>query len=311
MYMQLFIILFVLSIFHVGAQESSSSTFKYPNEIIVYDLPESSNGVKYRLYVRKPLIELNGDKKPTYFYFLDPLSLFVPASSMTANYEYFNYIPSAYFIGVGYQDEADGVPKKHNRTRDYTPTSFKPKDDKHFLSNSPADYEGSGGANEFIEVLKDEIIPFIEQRYGESEDRVLIGKSMSGLAAVHTLLTQPDLFNKYLIISSSLWWDDWFYDRSDRYVQKQIQSFNLAYPKETRVYLAVGSDEERFGLVTDHYVFANSLKNKRIKDLKVNLEVLDDEIHEGIFPGAFMRGILALYAEEEGMRKSATKMKWK
>lgn len=304
-------IFFICFLQDLKSQEIKPQPFRHPSNIDVYDLPESSNGVKYRIYVRKPLNELKVGELPSYFYFFDPLSLFVPATSMTTNYEYFDYIPSAYFIGIGYQDEADGISKKHNRTRDYTPTTFKPKDDKHFLSSTPAEYEGSGGADQFINVLKNEIIPFVENRFGRSSDRVLIGKSVSGLAAIHTLLTQPNLFKKYLIVSSSLWWDDYFNDRSDRYVQKQVSSFNLEYTDETRVFLAVGSDEEKFGLVTDHYVFVNSLKNKRIPNLKINLEVLNDEIHEGIFPGAFMRGILALYADEKGVRKSATKAEWK
>ena len=73
---------------------------------------------------------LNEGEQAAAFYFLDPLRTFVPAASMTVNYEVFDYIPSAYFIGIGYQDEADGYPKEHNRTRDYTPTAFEPPDDE-------------------------------------------------------------------------------------------------------------------------------------------------------------------------------------
>ena len=60
---------------------------------------------------------------------------------MTTNYEHFNYLPAAYYIGIGYQDEADGIAKEHNRTRDYTPTAFVPPDDSHFLAGNPASYE--------------------------------------------------------------------------------------------------------------------------------------------------------------------------
>ena len=71
------------------------------------------------------------------------------------------------------------------------------------------DYENSGGADAFLAVIEKQIIPFIENRFDVSQsDRVLIGKSMSGLAVVHTALSKPELFNRYLIISPSIWWDD-------------------------------------------------------------------------------------------------------
>jgi predicted alpha/beta superfamily hydrolase len=199
-----------------------------------------------------------------------------------------------------------------NRTRDYTPTSFSPDNDSHFLSNSPKDYVGSGGADDFLKVIRNEIIPFVESNFDvDKAERVLIGKSMSGLAAVHCLLTQPDLFNNYLIVSPSIWWDDWFDARSERYVMRQAKATNKElFGSDVRVYFAVGEDEERFGLVTDLYVLVNHLKNKRIDGLKINLEVLEGEIHESVFPSAFMRGIMGLYTEKKNYRPSASKIKW-
>ena len=109
-----------------AAGDVAKKPFAFPFDVAVYDLPTSSNGIRYRLYVRPPLREPAEGEQPSTFYFLDALRSFVPAASMTSNYEIFNYIPSAYFIGIGYQDEADGIPKEHNRTRDYTPTKFAP-----------------------------------------------------------------------------------------------------------------------------------------------------------------------------------------
>ena len=93
--------------------------------------------------------------------------------AMAFNYEHFIYIPAAYFIGIGYQDEADGAAKEQNRTRDYTPTKFTPPDQSHFLASSPGSYEGSGGADAFLDVVEQEIIPFIESRYAvDKHERV-------------------------------------------------------------------------------------------------------------------------------------------
>ena len=294
------------------SQTIEPKPFEFPYKVFVYDLPTSSNGIDYRLYIRPPLRNPENGEKSSSFYFLDALSLFVPSAAMSNNYEYFNYIPSAYFIGIGYSNEADGTPKEENRTRDYTPTQFTPPDSTHFLASNPVDYVGSGGTDAFLNVLKEQIIPFVEKHFEVSEsDRVLIGKSISGLAATHTLLTQPDLFNRYLIISPSLWWDDWNYPRHDRYVMKQVSSLNKdLFGNETRVYFAVGGEEDGFGMITDLYVLVNKLRMKRIDNLKLYLDVLDEEIHEGVFPSAFMKGIIGIYCNEEKIRPSPSPVKW-
>ncbi|MCC3860759.1 alpha/beta hydrolase [Pseudemcibacter aquimaris] len=294
------------------AQTLEEKKFEYPWEVKVFDLPTSSNGVGYRLYVRPPIEPPEEGQKSSTIYFLDPLALFTPAAAMSYNYEYFNYMPSSYFVGIGYQDEADGKWKEENRTRDYTPTSFAPPDDSHFLSGNPVDYENSGGADAFFDVVQNEVIPFIEAKYDvDDKERVLVGKSMSGLAASYAVMTRPGLFKRYLIVSPSIWWDDFLYPRMDRAIMKVAENTkDTKYPFETRVYFAVGDAEERMSLVTDLYVLFNSLQRRFDPNLKLNIEVLPDELHEGVFPNAFMRGIVGLYADEEGRRSSASKLKW-
>ena len=307
----LVLVIWVFS-FELSSQTIEPKPFEYPFKVRVYDLPTSSNGINYRIYIREPLREPENGELASAFYFLDPIRLFVPSAAMSSNYEYFNYIPSAYFIGIGYANEADGLPKVENRTRDYTPTTFTPPDSTHFLSFSPVDYIGSGGADAFLKVLKDELIPFVEKHCNVSDsDRVLIGNSLSGLAATHTLLTQPDLFNRYLIISPSLWWDDWYNARQDRYVMKQVSALNKdLFNNETRVYFAIGEEEEGFGMVTDLYLLVNKLKMKRIDNLKLFLDVLEGEQHEGVFPSAFMKGIIGIYSNEEKRIPSASPVTW-
>ncbi len=303
---------FVALTLNLYSQQIEPKAFEYPFEVLVFDLPTASNGIDYRIYVRKPLRDPENGEKPSCFYFLDPLRLFVPSAAMTSNYEYFNYIPTSFFIGIGYTDEADGIPKTENRTRDYTPTKFTPPDTSHFLSNNPADYIGSGGTDAFIKVLNEEIIPFVEDYFNTYEsDRVLIGQSLSGLGATHILLTKPELFNRYLIVSPSLWWDDWNYERHERYIMKQVSNVEGdLFKKNTRVYFAVGEEEDGFGMVTDLYLLVNALKMKRINNLKIHLDVLEGEIHEGVFPSAFMKGILGIYTNEEKRRPSPSPITW-
>ena len=295
-----------------AAAETEALPFTFPYEVMVFDLPTAANGIDYRLYVRPPLREPGPGEQASSIYFLDPISLFVPAASMSFNYEIFNYMPAAYFIGIGYQDEADGTPKTHNRTRDYTPTTFTPPDDTHFLAGNPVDYEGSGGADAFLDVIEEEIIPFVEGRFAvDPDDRVLVGKSMSGLAAVHALVTRVELFNRYIIVSPAIWWDDWLLPRDDRAIMRQVRaSAGTGRATKTRAYFAVGDTEERLRLVTDLHVLVDALRQQRDPNLKLHLDVLEGEMHEGVFPGAFMKGIVGIYAGEPGRRPSASRVNW-
>ncbi len=307
----LLVLIFCLNVSMASAQEIQAKTFKYPYDVKVYDLPTASNGIDYRVFVRTPLRPPADGEKSSSFYFLDALANMTPAASMTYNYEIFNYIPSAFYIGIGYQNEGDGPWTQENRTRDYTPTAFAPPSG-HFLENSRKDWENSGGASAFFDVVEKEIISFIESQFDVDPNyRVLIGKSTSGLGATYAALERPGLFNRYVIISPAIWWDDWLNSREDRWVMKAARkTAKTVYPKETRIYFAVGEAEERLDLVTDLYVLTKSLRKRRNTNLKINLEVLKGEQHEGVFPAAFMRGIAGVYAGEENRKPSSVALEW-
>lgn len=286
----------------------STGEYRYPVPISTIDLPPAPNGATYRLYVRPPLREPEAGQRPATVYFVDALLTLTPAGVMAHNYELMDYAPAAWFVGIGYRDgDADRM-EESDRTRDYTPTVFTPPAG-HFLENSPVDWQGSGGAAAFFDYVETTIIPLVEQRYGvDPVERMIVGKSVGGLAATYALLERPGLFNKYLIISPSIWWDDWLLPRQDRWVMKAARSnAHRDYPSETRVYFAVGAAEERLGLVTDIYVLADALRHRSGANLKVQVEVMPNLDHGGAFPEGFMRGYLGLYSDR---RPNASQIRW-
>lgn len=66
----------------------------------------------------------------------------------------------------------------------------------------------NGGAESFRRFLETEVLPFVEDRFRVGPRRAVMGESLAGLFVVDTLLDQPSLFNDYIAISPSLWWDD-------------------------------------------------------------------------------------------------------
>ena len=91
-----------------------------------------------------------------------------------------------------------------NRTRDLTP------------SHTTVGFDGeeagfqtdSGGGDAFLKFVRDELFPKIDSDYRTTSHRTLVGHSFGGLLALHALLAAPDMFQAYIAIDPSLWWDD-------------------------------------------------------------------------------------------------------
>jgi hypothetical protein len=52
------------------------------------------------------------------------------------------------------------------------------------------------------------LIPHIDTTYPVAPYKMLVGHSYGGLFTMHTLLNKPQLFNSYVAIDPSLWWDE-------------------------------------------------------------------------------------------------------
>lgn len=75
------------------------------------------------------------------------------------------------------------------------------------IAKDKADFPTTGGSAAFMDFLDREVIPFVEAHYRIVRERTLIGQSLGGLFAAEVLLRRPWLFQHYIIVSPSLWWD--------------------------------------------------------------------------------------------------------
>jgi len=85
------------------------------------------------------------------------------------------------------------------RRRDMTGPSRDPEDQK----IAPR----IGGSAAYRDFLRDELMPQIRQRYATTDERALIGESLAGLFVIETLLQEPAMFNSYIALDPSLWWN--------------------------------------------------------------------------------------------------------
>lgn len=91
-----------------------------------------------------------------------------------------------------------------NRTRDLTPTKSQPQPPM-----APKDLtDQSGGGKNFVSFMETELMPYIEANYPTVPYRMFIGHSFGGLLVLDTLLDKPELFDSYIAIDPSMWWDN-------------------------------------------------------------------------------------------------------
>ncbi|ALJ05005.1 hypothetical protein APS56_07655 [Pseudalgibacter alginicilyticus] len=120
-----------------------------------------------------------------------------------------------------------GVLTSENRSRDLTPTEVsKPQTEKGFV------FSNTGGNEKFLEFVASELIPEINKKYRTNGYKTLIGHSFGGLAVFNTLLTKPQLFNAYIAIDPSVWWDNEYILNK---IRTELDDLNL---KGKRLYIA-------------------------------------------------------------------------
>ncbi|KAL4897320.1 Alpha/Beta hydrolase protein [Aspergillus ambiguus] len=99
-----------------------------------------------------------------------------------------------------------------------------------------------GGADQLIDLITEVIRPLLHSVVFPNvrvSRTALFGHSYGGLFVLHTLFTQPALFDTYLAASPSIWWNDRFIlSEEEEFYQKPSTSHNLA------LWLSYGSLEQ-------------------------------------------------------------------
>lgn len=173
------------------------------------------------------------------------------------------------------------------RNRDFTPA--RPTDDYSKSNIYSKAMELTGGAAKFAAFLKEELIPSIESKYpADPARRCFVGYSLGGMLGVHLLTTDPELFQYYLLGSTSLWFNEYYLGPA-----LAGQSPDRLRPVK-KVYLSVGEEEsweqlKGFGMVRD------ALHEKGLEDARLKAEIIPASGHVGAMPTALYNGLRFLF----------------
>lgn len=94
-----------------------------------------------------------------------------------------------------------------NRIHDLTPSNDPEPSKSSFLPITDSLFQTSGGGDNFVFFIKDELIPYIDSLYQPSAVRIFAGHSLGGLLVLHTLINYTDVFTGYIALDPSIWWD--------------------------------------------------------------------------------------------------------
>lgn len=241
-------------------------------------------GRRYDAYVKTPpSYDAPENRSRTYpvLYMTDGAYTFQVASGITM--VPFNHNRLKEFIIVGISNTVNEDPATARR-RDLTPWVMEK-------------YGKSGEAAKYLEFLKGELIPTVENRFRiDPHQRVLSGQSLGGSFGLWVAFTEPSLFSSYVLTSPSIWW-----------AKHALLDVEAGYARthkdlKAKIFLAVGQ-MERPGECTictgdmagDVQAMAQRLRSRKYPSLQLRSEVIADTYHETTFPIGLMKGLQWLF----------------
>jgi predicted alpha/beta superfamily hydrolase len=142
-----------------------------------------------------------------------------------------------------------------------------------------------GGSATFRKFLRDELLPDIEARYRTTHETAIVGESLAGLFVIETFLLEPDLFDTYIAIDPSLWWNDGGSVKSTPEHLRAQWNWNKA--------LWFASSGEQRGDWIDR--FAASLRANAPQGLKWHYQPMPQEKHSTIYHPAALEAFRAVF----------------
>ncbi|MGN6149113.1 MAG: alpha/beta hydrolase, partial [Rhizomicrobium sp.] len=234
-----------------GIAHAESKPFVLPDTRVL-DFTSKDGAHPFRLLIGLPRdYEKRTNERFQTIYLLDADYAFPLAQEMLRHATDRGQLKEAIIVGLAYPGaDSDLGVYFQTRTRDYTPLY------------DPAEQKDSGGADAFLNLLRTEILPYIDANFRtQPNDRMIVGHSFGGLLATYAMLSAPGLFQHFLVVSPSLWYgNSMMFTLAANYAEKHKQL-------PANVFYAIGSFENRPGLtmVDDMKAFDGQLTRAHLE----------------------------------------------
>jgi predicted alpha/beta superfamily hydrolase len=191
------------------------------------------------------------------------------------SFEWVNIVPKSIVVGIASVD----------RKRDFTfPTTIK---------SDKLNYPTTGHSDKFISFIENELQPFIENKYKTTQSKTIIGQSLGGLLETEILFKKPKLFNKYIIVSPSLWWDN------GSLLNENPKILDQSFSDKLDIYIAVGKEgltptEIPRVMEVDANLLVEKIRFSKSKTINVIFDYLPDENHATVMHQAVLNAFKQL-----------------
>lgn len=253
----------------LGTSYEISSAQLNEKRIINIYLPEGYNDSTAKKY--DVIYLLDGGVDEDYIHFCGLVQYF--------SFPWVNEIPQSIVVGIANSDR---------------------KRDMSFASSVKGDKEKwpmMGGSAKFMSFIEKDLLPYIEKNYRTNGSKTIVGESLGGLFASEILMKKPAMFNNYLIVSPSLWWDNGS-------LLKNKFALSSAMPATaTRVYIAVGKEglglsEEPHVMEVDANVLAQQIKDLDNKNIQLQFDYFPEYNHATIGHYALYQGLRKMFQQK-------------
>ena len=148
-----------------------------------------------------------------------------------------------------------------------------------------------GGSEAFRKFIRDELMPQIKKRYRTTDETAIVGESLAGLFVVETFILEPDLFDTYIAIDPSLWWNN------EKLVRGAGERLRVRPAMKKTLYLA-SSDEKGIAEPTER--LAQILSVNAAAGLDWHYERMPEEKHSTIYHPAALKAFRAAFKPTSG-----------
>ena len=274
----------------------------------VHYLQSEHVGAEFRILVGHP--HATGSAPPQVLFIGDPWGFFGTAVEMIRILNWSGDLPPLLVVAIGYRPvtlEENLAP----RSRDFTPTVD--------LDSGTTDPLMMGGASRFLAFLRDELKPWVGERFGvDPDDSAFFGDSLGGLFAAYVLFHEPATFPRYGLGSPSLWWDKGImFDQEAEYARANDDLSAKVFvsvgaletpagdkrwleqlPADKRAKAAADMQEGAYtdvDMVVDAERLVASLRGRGYPSLEIEFEVLPDEYHQTALASNLSRSLRYLF----------------
>jgi predicted alpha/beta superfamily hydrolase len=145
-----------------------------------------------------------------------------------------------------------------------------------------------GGSKAFREFIRNELMLKVKSRYRTTGETAIVGESLAGLFAVETLFLEPDLFDTYIAIDPSLWWNN----------QKLVHGapgLSGSHAKMKKTLYFVSSEEKANAEIMQR--LAEALEKHAPAGLRWHYEKMPQEKHSTIYHPAALKAFRDVFKQ--------------